>query len=419
MSMSITLPAPAFRGWNMVAATHVLFALIFGAMYAFGAFFEALQHSFQADRFSVSAVFAGTAFVYYLMGVVSGALADRFSARWIVSTGIVLLSLGLALASLAPSLPILMALFCGFVGLGVGLVYIPSITVVQHWFVRQRSRASGLALAGTGLGTLAGPVIASALLQRFDWRGTMQWFALGVAVLGLAAASRLIGQPADGGQRPDGDTPASLSASQATTHGMTLPQTLRSTRFWWFFASIFLASLGLFVALVHISPYARAMDIAPTHSSVLIGLIGVGNVLGRLLLGGLGDRLGPQRLLLWLTMCLGLLNLLWFVAGGFWGLAVFALLFGAANGGCIALYPVVAANWFGTRYLGAVLGTPYVGVGIAALFGAGAGGWLFDLTQSYVGSILGSGGAAMLGAGCLVVADRRGLVADARSPSLK
>lgn len=389
----------------MVAATHLLFALIFGAMYAFGAFFEAIQQSFQAGRFSVSAVFSGTAFVYYLLGLVSGALADRFSVRRIVGTGIALLALGLLLGSLANSLAMLMLLFCSFVGVGVGLVYIPAITVVQRWFVRQRSRASGLALAGTGLGTLVGPLLAGALLQQMDWRSTLQWFALGVAVLGLGAASRLVGQPADVGQQPDGDAvPHGPSSTTTAAQGMTRPQALCSARFWWYFASIFLASIGLFVALVHITPQARALGVAPTQSALLIGLIGVGNVLGRLLLGGLGDRLGAQRVLLWLTLGLALLSLLWLSAGAFWSLALFALLFGAANGGCIALYPTVAADWFGTRHLGAILGALYVSVGIAALLGASAAGWVFDATQSYTWPIAGGGAAALLAAGCLGMA---------------
>lgn len=407
MQHTATAPTPAFRGWTMVGATHLLFALIFGAMYAFGAFFEAIQQSFQAGRFSVSAVFSGTAFVYYLLGLVSGALADRFSVRRIVGAGIALLALGLLLGSRATSLTMLMLLFCSFVGLGVGLVYIPAITVVQRWFVRQRSKASGLALAGTGLGTLVGPVLAGVLLQQMDWRSTLQCFALGVAVLGLGAAWLLVGQPEDVGQQPDGDALVRApSPANAAAQGVTRPQALRSARFWWYFVSIFLASIGLFVALVHITPQARALGVAPTQSALLIGLIGVGNVLGRLVLGGLGDRLGARRLLFWLTVALALLSLLWLSAGAFWSLALFALLFGAANGGCIALYPAVAADWFGTRHLGAILGALYVSVGIAALLGASAAGWVFDVTQSYTGPIMGGGVAALLAAGCLAMARR-------------
>lgn len=405
MSMAATHPLalvllPARFGWAMVAAAHALFALVFGAMYSFGAFFEALQASFQAGRFSVSLVFSVTAFLYYATGLVAGALADRHAPRLVVGAGIVLLALGFALASLAQSLAGLTLVYCSFVGLGVGLVYVPTIAVVQRWFVRQRSRASGLALAGTGLGTLVAPLVAGWMLQGMGWQQAMRWFALGIAVLGLAAAAVLVAQPADLGLGPDGAASAGPGGPPAAA-GMSLAEALAGARFWWTFAAILLASIGLFVALVHIAPQARGLGLATERAPLLIGLIGVGNVAGRLVLGGLGDRLGVRRLLLALSVALALLHCLWLVAANLWLLGAFALLFGLAHGGCIALYPAVAAECFGTRRLGAILGALYVSVGIAALVSASAAGWLFDRTQSYALPIALSGLAALVGAACL------------------
>jgi len=341
---------------------------------------------------------------------VSGALADRFSARAVVGCGIVLLVLGFALGSLAPNLAVLLLVFCGLVGAGVGLVYVPAIAVVQRWFVRHRSRASGLALAGTGVGTFIGPMVAAMLIPWLSWRTTMQCFAAVIAVLGIAAAARLVRAPEDVGLRPDGDPPQGATdgrVSGGSPGDLTPSQAFASSHFWWYFASILFASVGLFAALVHIHPFAQALGASATQASLLIGLIGVGNVGGRLVLGGLGDRMGPQRLLMALTVALALLNCLWLRADGFWTLAVFALLFGAANGGCIALYPAVAAGWFGTARLGAILGALYVGVGIAALIGASVAAWMFDLFQSYAAPIAGSALLAVLSAVCLAMAGRQ------------
>ncbi|MFT4266571.1 MAG: MFS transporter [Xenophilus sp.] len=401
LPLPLSLLPPARRGWAMVAAVHVLCALIFGAMYSFGAFVEALQARFGAGRFSVSLVFSLTAFLYYLVGPAAGALADRFAPRRVVGAGIVLLALGFALGSTAGSLAALTAIYAVFVGLGVGLVYVPAVAVVQRWFVRQRSRASGLALAGTGLGTLVAPLLAGALLQALGWQAAMRWLALGIVVFGLMVAAVLVAQPADLGLGPDGEPAPAPGAAASAAAGLSLAQAVGTARFWWLFASILLASVGLFVALVHIAPQARGLGLPAGQAPLLIGLVGVGNVAGRLVLGGLGDRLGPQRLLLALNVALAVLHLLWLAAGSVAALGAFALLFGLAQGGCIALYPTVTAELFGTRRLGAILGALYVSVGIAALFSASAAGWLFDRTHGYALPIALSGAAALLGAACL------------------
>jgi MFS family permease len=401
-----------FRGWTMVIATHVLFALIFGAMYSFGAFLEHVQASFGTGRFGASSLFAVTAFLYYAWGLVSGGLADRLSARRVLGCGILLLALGFGLGSLAPNFLVLLLVFCALVGAGVGLVYVPAIAVVQRWFIRHRSRASGLALAGTGVGTFIGPVVAAWLLQSMSWRAAMQCVAAVIALLGVAAAMQLVLAPEDMGLMPDGDPPRSATGSNAhgasrAQVGIALPQALASTRFWWYFASILFASVGLFAALVHILPFARGLGASSTQGSLLIGLIGIGNVAGRLVLGGLGDRIGAERLLMALTLALAALNCVWLEADGFWMLAIFALLFGAANGGCIALYPAVAAGWFGTARFGSILGALYVSVGLAALIGASAAGLMFDLFQSDAAPIAVSAALAVLAAACLALAGRR------------
>ncbi len=400
-----------FRGWYIVGAVHVLLALIFGAAYSFGAFFFSIQAQFGASSFSTASIFSLTALIYYAVGVFSGAWSDRTSVRTVTSAGIVLLSLGFAASSLlTSSLAAFLGAFCALVGLGVGLVYVPAVSTIQRWFVLRRSSASGIALAGTGLGTLLGPVVAGALMEHLSWQLTMQVYAAAIALAGLVAAAALRSRPEELGLHPDGIPPGRAKAAGQTGHGLDvgLGQAARQARFWWYFAAIFFGSIGLFLALIHINPLARQQGLPAAQANLLIGLIGVGNVLGRLVLGRLGDRMGPLRFLLVLTASLALLCGLWSMAQGFTALAGFALAFGAVNGGCIALYPAVAATWFGTRSLGAILGALYVSVGIAAVAGGSLAGLLFDLSGSYTSSILLAGGSAVLSALAVRMAARAG-----------
>ena len=95
------------------------------------------------------------------------------------------------------------------------------------------------------------------------------------------------------------------------------------------------------------------------------------------------------------------------------------MLFGAAHGGCIALFPAVAAHWFGTLRLGAILGALYISVGLAAVLGASASGWIFDRTGGYSLAIQFSAALSLLAVAALGLAARAHRFASSPSGSSK
>ncbi len=195
----------AFHGWRVVGASFAVLTLAFGAAYAFPAFFDPLAREFPGSRGNVALVFAVCGFLFFIVGAAAGPLADRIGSRPVVSVGIVLVGAGLVLASFGTTLwQVLLAFGLG-VGFGVGLVYVPAVSPVQRWFVRQRGRASGFAVAGIGVGTFAGPLLASGIMSVSDWRTAWLAIGIGMVVLGLLAAQFLIDAPERVGQRPDGD----------------------------------------------------------------------------------------------------------------------------------------------------------------------------------------------------------------------
>lgn len=391
--------APERYGWTQVVAAHVLFALAFGTVYAFGVFFGALQQHLGTGRFPVALAFSLAACAYHLTGPLAAALADRFPVRRVVGAGAVLVGLGLGLASLATTPGELMAAFGACLGLGVGLVYVPTMAVVQRWFVRRRTQALGLALCGIALGALVVPLLAAQLQQALGWQVAMRLLGLGIVVLGVLAAAVLVERPSDIGAGPDG--PAMPFGPSDDAPGLTLPQAMRTPCWRWLCLGVAFVSAGWFIALAHIVPQGTGLGWSVPQAALLVGLLCVGHVAGRLAAGPWADRIGAARLLQTLALALVALHLLWLASFHAWMLAGFALLFGLAHGACTALYPALAAQWFGTRRLGPILGALYVGVGLAALASASTAGWLFDVAQSDALPVAVSALAALLGAACL------------------
>ena len=178
-------------GWVVVASAFALMTVGFAAAYSFAAFFHAFEAEFGASRAHISLVFSVAAFLWFLLGAPGGVAADRFGPRKVAMIGVVALVIGLWMASRAQSLGVLYASYSVGVGLGVGLVYVPSVGAVQPWFTRHRALASGLAIAGIGAGNIAGPLLAAWWFSAFGWRGAYAGFALVALVVGGVAVFAL------------------------------------------------------------------------------------------------------------------------------------------------------------------------------------------------------------------------------------
>jgi MFS transporter, OFA family, oxalate/formate antiporter len=388
LSVQSTLSGPrVFHGWLVVAATFAVTFVGFGSAYTFSAFVEPLQRDFGASRGSVSLVFSLAGFLYFGLGIVSGPLADRFGSRPFAVAGMILTGFGLAAASAAESLLQVYLAYGLGVGLGVGCAYVPAIGAVQRWFVRRRGFASGLAVSGIGVGTLAMPPLASLLIGTLGWRGA--YLALGAlaVVLGGGLATLIENDPGRRGPGPDGDPPLSHAVS-AKPQGAAVSEAVRSIRFVSLYAACLICSFGVFVPFVHLVPYARDHGIAPSSAVLLLGVIGVGSTAGRFFLGGLADRMGRELSLLLMFVGMALALVIWAVATTVWPLVAFAFVYGVFYGGWVAVLPAVVMDYFGGRNVAGLIGILYTSVAFGTLVGPSAAGFAFDFSHSYTLPIL-------------------------------
>ena len=360
--------------WVVVWATFVCLALIFGVSYSFAAFFESFAVEFSAQRADVSWIFGLSGFVYFVLGAGGGMLADRFGPRIVCSAGMALIALGLLTTSWATSLQAVYVSYGLLVGLGIALVYTPSIASVQPWFTTRRGLAGGLASSGVGAGTLLVPVLVAMAIGPMPWREAIQVLALGVLVLGLLAAALLRRAPA-----------AHATGAGGSASGLSLRETLRTPTFRWLYLAVVLASPVMFTPFAHVSASARDLGLGEAFAVGLVGLIGVGSLVGRFAIGLVADRLGRAQTLVLMQLSMGASYVLWALAGGHALLALFALWFGLSYGSIVSLLPAICMDYFGGKSVASVVGTLYSGAAFGNLLGPVLAGAVFDHSGHYLG----------------------------------
>ncbi|MCL4696691.1 MAG: MFS transporter [Burkholderiaceae bacterium] len=385
-------------GWVVVWACFTALAVIFGIAYSFAAFFEPFVAEFGATRADVSLVFGVTGLVYFVLGAFGGMLSDRFGPRIVTSAGMLLIAVALLAGSRAGSMVQVTLAYGVVLGVGVALVYTPSIGCVQPWFTRRRGLAAGIASAGIGAGTLLVPLVATAAITQWQWRGAMTALAVFVAAVGLAAT--LLLKPAPSARRGRGPGAAAVP-------GVPLGPALASARFRWLYVMCLLGAPSMFVPFAHLSASARDLGVADAQAVGLVGLIGIGSLTGRFAVGALADRLGRGPALVGVMGSLGASMLLWLAATlgapGYAALAVFALWMGLSYGGSVSLMPALCMDFFGARAVASIIGTLYTGAALGNLAGPWLAGRVFDASGSYAVVI---GGCAVLSALATFAASR-------------
>ena len=359
--------------WVVVWACFGSLALIFGVSYSFAAFFASFAAEFAAQRADVALVFGLCGLIYFVLGVGGGMLADRFGPRAVCMAGMVFIAAGLLGTSLAQSMSTVYLCYGVGIGIGIALVYTPSIACVQPWFTRRRGLAAGIASAGIGAGTLVVPLLASGAIAWLQWRDALRLMALAVLVLGLGCAALMRRAP----------------AAQATQGGANLPpghtlrEALHSRKFWWLYLGAVLAAPSMFVPFAHVSAAARDAGIDAAQAVGLVGLIGIGSLIGRFAIGALADRLGRSLTLALMQGAMGASYLLWAGAASYPLFALFALCFGLSYGGIVSLLPALCMDYFGARAVASIIGMLYSGAALGNLLGPVLAGLVFDHTGSY------------------------------------
>jgi MFS family permease len=387
-----------FYGWIIVVAAGIVTALGSGCYYyGLGVFFVPLTNEFGWSRTLTSSAYSLDRVLVCLFSVAAGFAFDRFGPRRLMSFGVGLMACGFALLSQVQVFPaFLLAVSFLSAGFSFGFTMIAMATVA-NWFIRRRTTALGLLMAGGGAGGILVPLI-SGVIESLGWRTAALGVAALLLVIGLPLAQIVRHRPEEMGLRPDGDPPdpGARPTEMRTTlaprapvrpaapdSDYTVGRAIRTRTFWMLVASGSLFGVAQAGLNVHIIPHLLGVGIPAAVAASAVAAMTILSVAGRLGFGWLGDRL-PKRYALALSYGLTFLGLVVFAnIAATWQLGLFLALYAPGYGGTIPLRPSLQGEYFGRRYFGAIQGVIVGGGAVGSLIGPIFAGRMYDLLGDY------------------------------------
>ncbi len=372
-----------FYGYVVVAAAFVIMTLAWGSNRSFGVFVDPILKEFGWTRAAVSGSFTINCLVMGVLTLLAGRLTDRLGPRFVLIVCGLLLGIAYLLTSRVHSV-FEFYVFYGIIG-GAGMsgLLTPLMSAVVRWFSRRRSLMSGILVAGPGLGNMAVPMVCSFFILSLGWRTS--FFILGVVVLAviLSAALLIRRDPAELGLAPYGAAEEITSLSNPGKRGFSVQQAIQTRQFWLInllsFCDLFLIN----VVVVHIVIHAIDLNIPSTRAASVLSLAAGMSIPGRIIMGGIADRIGNRRALIFcLATSVSAFALLLF-ARGIGMLYLFAGLYGVSLWSTGAIVSPLIAELFGLRSHATLYSFAVFASAIGSAVGPIVAGLLFDFSGSY------------------------------------
>ncbi|MGI9657969.1 MAG: MFS transporter, partial [Gaiellaceae bacterium] len=226
----------------------------------------------------VTAIVLVATFSSSLVQPLFGIWSDRRGMAWLLPIGVATSGVGIALASIAPTYPLLL-FFVFLSGLGVAAYHPEASKFARYVSGRRRSGGMSLFSIGGNLGFAIGPLLASTLVIALGLRGGLL-LAVPAVVFAVVLASvmpylmRFAPEP---------------EVERARNRGEDQPRALRIV-----LAIVSLRSVGHMGLFAFIPLWEVSQGNGEAHGNQILSLFLFAGVIGTLIGGPLADRIGTR-----------------------------------------------------------------------------------------------------------------------------
>ena len=357
-----------------------LFSIVGIMFYGLPFFYDFWVKDFGWSRATVtSGIAMGKLIVGPIFGFAAGWIIDRFGPKRLMLSGIVMGGVALiGLGTMTSLWQFYLFYFFNALGYMCGGP-LPNQVLISRWFTKSRGRAMGIAYLGVGIGGMLVPQIARWLNMEFGWHQAL--VLLGIIMIAIAFPVAWFVRENPDDNNPLQKTDQALRADHAS---VSIAHVLKSRSF-------YLLVIGSMCSIGAVSGtsqnlklfFSLDLNYSQAEAANVISIVLGSSIIGRLFMGWLADRIAKKYVMMLIYALVALAIPLLYAASTPGVIYVFAFLFGVALGGDYMIIPLMAAELFGVRVMGRVMGLVITADGLGEAFGPMLAAWLRDTTKSY------------------------------------
>ncbi|GME82915.1 unnamed protein product [Ambrosiozyma monospora] len=400
----MTYPDGGLKAWSVVLGVLLGLVCCFGLLNTTGAIESYISKNILVDvsSTSISWIFSIFSFITFGGNLVSGILFDLMGARKLCLIGAAMIVGGLFATANSTKLYQFILGFGICSGTGCALMMAPLVSVVSHYFKRNRGLALGIAMPGASIGGVVWPLVCRSLYPEIGYVWTIR--TLGFIFLGTLVTSCVLVDDRlneikefeklkNGGVDPNEGKSMWSRIMQGIDFGV-----LKDNIFMWLVLSLFLNEFSLVLVTTYVPSYALNKGYTESIALVALTVLNASGIMGRYLPSHLSDHYGNFNLMILCSLLMTLsIFVFWLPFGNKEGtFFVFCILYGFGMAGTLALTPLCTSAISKPQDIGKRYGTAYFFVSFGNLFCLPIGMQITKTSAGYNGMV------AFCGATCAV-----------------
>ncbi|ESO03530.1 hypothetical protein HELRODRAFT_111962 [Helobdella robusta] len=399
--------------WMVLFGSFLAFFIADGWSYTVGMLYPQLVSEFGESRGVTSYVITLLYGVPMILSPLACSAVPVIGCRKLGVFGGIVMCLSIFVASFFNSFwSVLLALGI-FTSVGLVAVYVSAYVAVTYWFdEKNRGLATGIAVAGSGLGSVVFPQLIEWLLTMYTWRGMLIIIAgccLNAAISGclyrpfpVSADEKNVSKKEKAEERyclknfssdasetadpiPNESFSQVSSICQVIRDSLPNCALLRNKAFLLFCIANLILYLWISMPYVYIYDLAEQSDVDPKKSAWILSSIGLSRTVGQILIGLFGDKvkISPNLILGICVVCAGISVSFITFSKLYPLLLVCCCAFGFFSSSTYVLPMICMGEVIGMDQAVPGLGVLQFVQGIATLSGTPLGGWMHDSIGNY------------------------------------